>query len=102
VTGESIKFSGNYIKGVTAPSEDALPAVSGNAVPVILVASPTSPNVCLPDLTTDILKQVDYESTPGYASGAYSSMTTFQLQTTASTPAGPVIQKTFSLTYDRQ
>lgn len=102
VTGESIKFSGNYIKGFTAPSATALPAVSGNAVPDIATSSPGSANVCLPDLTTDILKQEDYVSTPGYASGAYSSMMVFQLQTTSSTPAGPVNQKTISLTYDRQ
>lgn len=101
-TGESVEFSGNYIKGVTAPSQDALPAVSGNAVPDILTASPTNANIALPNLTTDVLNQSDYESSPGYASGAYSSMTALQLQTTVSTPAGPVNQKTISLTYDRQ
>lgn len=101
-TGESIKFSGNYVKGYSSPSQTALPAVSGNAVPNILTSSPSSPNICLPDLTTDVLKQIDYESTPGYASGAYSSMMAFQLQTTSGTPAGLVNQKTISLTYDRQ
>ncbi len=101
-TGEAIKFSGNYIKGFDAPSADSLPAVSGNSVPDILTSSPGSANICLPNLTTDILKQSDYESSPGYASGAYSSMMTFQLQTTSDASAGPVNQKTISLTYDRQ
>lgn len=102
VTGESLKFSGNYIKGYNSPSATALPAVSGTAVPDIPVASPSTPNICLPGATDDILQQSDYESSPGYASGAYSSMMAFQLQTTSSTPAGPVNQKTISLTYDRQ
>jgi hypothetical protein len=101
-TGEAIKFSGNYVKGTGAPTATALPAVSGKAVPDIAVASPGSANVCLPDLTTDILKQSEHESSPGYASGAYSSMMAFQLQTTSSAPAGPVNTKTISLTYDRQ
>lgn len=99
--GEVIKFSGNYAKA-SAPSATALPAIDGNAVPDIPTTSPADPNICLPNLTTDILEQVDYESTPGYASGAYTSMMAFQLQTTSSTPAGAVNQKTISLTYDRQ
>jgi len=101
-TGEVMKFSGNYIKGFDAPSANTLPAVSGKSVPNILTSSPSSANICLPNLTTDVLKQADYESSPGCASGAYSSMMVFQLQTTSAISSGPVNQKTISLIYDRQ
>jgi len=101
VTGEFIKFSGNYTKS-GAPSTTSVPAVGGKAVPVIPVSQPSANNIALPNTTTGILYQEVYESSPGYASGARSSMTVLQLQTTSSTPAGPVNQKTFSLTYDRQ
>ena len=42
------------------------------------------------------------ESTPGYYSSSRSATIVFQLTTSASSPAGPVNQKTISLTYDRQ
>lgn len=93
-TGETLKFSGNYAKGATAPSPATL------AIPDIPAALPAV-NVCLPNLTTDVLYQAAYESTPDYASGARSSTMVFQLQTTSGIAAGAVNQKTLSLTYDR-
>ncbi len=95
VTGESYKFSGTYAK-VGAPSQTSI------NVPDIPTALPGSNNISLPNTTTGTLWQADYESTPGYASGARSSTMAFQLQTTSGIAAGPVNQKTISLTYDRQ
>jgi len=71
------------------------------AVPVIPVALPGSNNVGLPNYTDGTLTLAAYVSSPGYASGARTSMMSFQLQTTSSIAAGPVNQKTVSLTYDR-
>jgi len=95
VTGESYKFSGTYTKS-GAPSQ------TGISVPNIPTSLPGSNNISLPNTTDGTLWQADYESTPDYASGARSSTMAFQLQTTSSIAAGPVNQKTISLTYDRQ
>jgi len=94
VSGESLKFSGNYTKSGS-------PTPTGISVPNILVSLPGSNNVCLPNCTNGTLSQADYESSPGYASGARSSTMVFQLQTTSGIEAGAVSQKTMSLTYDR-
>lgn len=99
VSGEVIKFSGNYTK--VTPSNSPLPNVGTAQVPDIPETLPGSNNICLPDMTTDILYQADYESSPNYASGARSSMMAFQLQTESGIAAGPVNRKTFSLVYDR-
>lgn len=95
ITNETLKFSGNYAKS-GAPSQTSL------NVPNIPTSLPGSNNVSLPNTTTGTLWQADYESSPDYASGARSSTMVFQLQTSAGISAGPVNQKTISLTYDRQ
>lgn len=100
LTGEALKFSGSYAKA-GSPSQTALPNVGAKAVPAIPITLPSN-NVCLPNTTTGYLWRQSYASSPGYASGARSSMMAFQLQTTAAIAAGAVNQKTISLTYDRQ
>lgn len=100
LTGESIKFSGTYAKS-GAPSQTTLPAVGANAVPVIPTSLPGSNNIGLPNYPNTTLTLAGYYSSPGYASGARTSMMAFQLQTTSGVAAGPVNQKTVSLTYDR-
>lgn len=94
VSGESLKFSGNYAK-VGAPTQTSI------SVPNIPVSLPGSNNICLPNLITDTLYQTDYKSSANYASGARSSTMAFQLQTTSGIAAGSVNQKTISLVYDR-
>lgn len=101
VSGETLKFSGNYAK-VGSPSATALPAVGGVVVPGIPTALPGSNNICLPNTTTGTLWFADYKSSFDQASGARSSTMALQLQTTSGIAAGPVNQKTISLTYDRQ
>ena len=94
VTGESLLFSGSVAY--------AAPATTTTGDPAIPTSLPGSNNICLPDLTTDTLPdESEVESSPGYYSGSRTSILRFQLQTTSSTPAGAVNQKTFSLTYDR-
>ena len=70
-------------------------------VAAIPTSLPGANNICLPNYTDNTLAQADYQSTPGYASGARSSMMVFQIQTASGIAAGPVNQKTISLTYDR-
>ena len=94
VTEEGITFSGS----ITALTPDE----SDQGWPDIPVTLPGSPNVCLEGLTTGTLDQVDYESTPGYVSGARSDLIGFQEYTGSNSPAGPVNTKTISIVYDRQ
>lgn len=95
VVGESLKFSGNYAKPGSPTQTDI-------GAPDIPTSLPGSNNIALPNTTDGSLSQAAYESSPGYASGARSSTMAFQLQTTSAIAAGPVNQKTLSLTYDRQ
>ena len=95
VTGESILFSGSV--------DWAIPVTTDTSDPAIATSLPESNNICLPNLTTDTLPASTEEaSSPGYYSGSRTSLMRFQVQTTSSTPAGAVNQKTFSITYDRQ
>lgn len=64
--------------------------------------SEPSANVILPILTDQALLQSDYESTPGYVSGARSGLVGFQLETTSNTETGATNQKTISVVYDKQ
>ena len=99
ITGEAIKFSGNYTK--ITPSTTALPAVGSKSVPDIPTVQPASNNVCLPNTTAGTLPTGGHSS-PGYYSGSRTAMLAFQMQTTGSIVAGPVNTKTISITYDRQ
>ncbi|KKL23250.1 hypothetical protein LCGC14_2427290 [marine sediment metagenome] len=94
-SSEALKFSGSYTKA-GAPTQTSID------VPDIPSSLPGSNNIALPNTTTGTLWQADYESSPDYASGARSSTMVFQLQTASGIDAGPLNQKTISLTYDRQ
>lgn len=99
VTGETVQFSGSVTKSSSAPT------TSDASWPVIPTSLPGSANVCIRSLTTHTSPYPGQPaSSPGYYSGsAYDTDTIgFQLKTTASTPAGAVLPKTISLTYDRQ
>ena len=108
-TGETIKFSGSYTKS-GAPVQTDIPDVGGKAVPNIPTSSPADANVAYTKWGTDdhtttaasLPTPSQSESSPGYYSGSRSSMMAFQLQTTSSTPAGAVNEKTISVTFDRQ
>lgn len=93
-TEEVIEFSG----GISVSTPDT----TNQSWASIPVALPGSANMILPNLTTDILLQADYESTPGYVSGARSGLVGFQLETTSNTPTGATNQKTISVVYDKQ
>ena len=94
ISGETLKFSGSYTKS-------GAPTQTGLSIPDVPTSLPGSNNIALPNTTDGTLWQADYESTPDYASGARSSTMVFQLQTASGIAAGPVNQKTISLTYDR-
>lgn len=113
VTDEFIQFSGNI--------EYSAPATADVSDANIPTAQPSTNNVGLdfrgtasgqsrvggvaPDepATGRVLPHEDETaSSPGSFSGSRSCLIRFQLVTSASTPAGPVNQKTISLTYDRQ
>ena len=112
VTGEGIYFSGSYSK--ISPSTTALPNVGGKAVQLIPTSSPATANVAFAksnnraaftttDTTTGKIPNMGQAaSSPGCYSGSRSSTMAIQIQTTGSTPAGALNQKTFSLSYDRQ
>ena len=115
VTGEFVWFSGNV--DFTAPSISAIlsgePDVewtgfnTGRRIPT---AVPTLNNVILfngdnPPIGSDtatLPAPSESNSTPGYYSGSESAVIVMQAVTSTSSPAGPVNQKTISLTYDRQ
>ena len=111
VTGETIAFSGGVdfsTPTATTYSTACTPVVaSTNLIPT---SSPAYNNVglnawgsyVLPAASHTLPHASDYNSSAGYYSGSRSSTMIFQLQTTGSTPAGAVNQKTISLTYDRQ
>jgi hypothetical protein len=100
VTGQSIKFSGNYTK--ITPSTTALPAVGAHSVPDIPTTQPVTNNVCLPNTTISTLPYAGQTtSSPGYYSGSRSSMMAFQEQTTSAISAGATNALVFSVTYDR-
>lgn len=93
-TQEQIEFSGGIAW--------ATPSAVSKGWSAIATSLPGSANVILPKTTTGILKQADYESTPGYVSGARTGLVGFQLETTASTETGATNQKTISVVYDKQ
>jgi len=115
VTGEYIWFSGNV--DFVAPSTSAILSGepdaewtdygTGRRIPT---SQPSNNNVVLSSYatggggstSTTLPESFETVSSPGYYSGSRSAVLVFQLTTTASTPAGPVNQKTISLTYDRQ
>jgi len=115
VTDEYVWFSGNV--GFVDPATTAIlagePDVewtdfgTGRRIPT---SQPANNNVVLhtdataaAGTTAAVLPEAfESNSTPGYYSGSQSAVIVFQLTTSANTPAGPVNQKTFSLTYDRQ
>jgi len=115
VTDEYIWFSGNV--AFVAPSTTAILSGepdaewtdfgTGRRIPT---SQPSNNNVVLYNEATagagsntaTLPKPGESNSTPGYYSGSQSAVIVFQLTTSASTPAGPVNQKTISLTYDRQ
>ncbi len=101
VTGESMVFSGNI--GMAAPATADVTGGFGVGVTDIPVSSPASNLVLVPGATTDSIlpNPNDVSSSPGYYSGSRTSLMTFQVQTTVSTPAGPTNLKTFAITYDR-
>lgn len=91
-TEEVLEFSGSIV--VSTPDETSQ---SWAAIPTSL---PGSANVCLPNLTTDVLYQDDQESSPGYTSGSRSGLIGFQLEVTTNTETGAVNEKTITITYD--
>ena len=113
VTDEFIQFSGNiaYSAPATADVTDAnIDTAQPSVNNVGLDFRGTGPGLAraggaVPDqpATSRTLPHEDEtNSSPGDHSGSRSSLIRFQLVTSASTPAGPVNQKTISLTYDRQ
>lgn len=115
VTDEYVWFSGNVDYATPSTSEilsgepDAewTDYGTGRRIPT---SQPSNNNVVLSrhatgsggSTNTTLPEGDETNSTPGYYSGSRSAILVFQLTTSASTPAGPVNQKTISLTYDRQ
>ena len=115
VTDEWVWFSGNvdFIDPATAdilsgePDDEWTAFNVGRRIPT---SQPSVNNVILyngdnPPIGSDtatLPRDGESTSTPGFYSGSESAVIVFQLNTSAGSPAGPVNQKTFSLTYDRQ
>lgn len=115
VTDEYIWFSGNvdYAAPATAEVLSGEPDAEwtdfgvGRRIPT---SQPSNNNVVLTRYAQEsagtsastMPTANETEASPGYYSGSYSATIVFQLTTSASSPAGPVNQKTISLTYDRQ
>lgn len=116
VKDEVIWFSGNVNMATPAVTE-IIPSITNSTIwtnwktgKEIPTSAPTINNVVLYDNATEaagsrlayLPKAGETESSPGYYSGSRSATIVFQLHTSASMIAGPVAQKTISLSYDRQ
>lgn len=106
VTDEFIQFSGNvaFATPVTTDASDSNVDTSQpgvNNVGLSFSDLTGGSGVGAPATGRTLPESSDSNSSPGYYSGSRSCLLRFQLVTSASSPAGPVNQKTISLTYDR-
>lgn len=92
-TSEIMSFSGSISPSTPDATDQSWPAIP---------TSEPSANVCLPNLTTDALKQEDQISSPGYTSGSRTALVGFQLETGSGTETGATNTKVISITYDKQ
>lgn len=107
VTDEVLQFSGNiaYAVPATADAGDAAIPTSQpgvNNVGLSFADLTGGAGVGAPATGRKLPESGDTSLDGGYYSGSRSCLLRFQLTTSESTPAGPVNQKTISLTYDRQ
>ncbi len=106
VTDEFIQFSGNVAFAAPVTTDASDPNIGTSQPGVNNVGLSFSDltggsGVGAPATGRTLPEAGDTNSSPGYYSGSRSCLLRYQLVTSASSPAGPVNQKTISLTYDR-